>query len=128
MRKAKFFLIVLVVLFATLACSLFDSAGQEDLPADEDQVSLGERFTLEEGQTRKVADEPLRLRLEFVGRDFTEEGEEAFAEITIYQANDEKTVSIYVGDTWEIGEYAIYVPGVEPFGKRTSCELIVTKP
>ena len=114
MQKSKPILVVIGLALLLTACS-----GR--------QVALGERFTLAEDETVKISGELLSIRLVFMGRDFTEEGEYAFAEIKIKHEGEWKTISPYVGDEWELGDYVIFMEGADPFGD-TSCDLVVEKP
>ena len=91
------------------------------------QVALGERSTLAEDEAVKIRGEPLSMRLVVIGRDFTEEGEYPLAELEIKHEGKWKTISLYMGDEWNIGNYVISMESANPFGD-ISCELVVLKP
>ena len=113
MRKTKIFLLMILISLSLVSCL-------------GNRADLGEPFTLAEGETVKIRGESISLRLVAVGRDYTEDGEDVFAELEVKHEGDWKTIWLYFGEDWQVGDYVISMESANPFGD-VSCELIVEK-
>lgn len=113
MRRFSWFVILAGILLLT-ACS-------------SRQVTLGERFELQQDERVKISGEPLSIQLEGVGREWDDAGEYINASFIVRSNGDETKVFLYIGEAWEVDGYLIEMISANPFGDITSCELVVTK-
>jgi len=92
------------------------------------QIALDEQFSIQENQVVRVKGEPVRIQLDLVGKEWTEGDEIPFAELTVSVRGQDKGITLYIGDDWQIGKFVIDMRSADPFSRSPSIELIVTKP
>ena len=83
---------------------------------------------MQEGQIVKINGESLTLELHTIGREWTEDYETPFAELTLTTKGQEQEITLYMGDSWKIGGHEVAMTRSDPFGHSPECDLIVTRP
>lgn len=113
-RVIKFFVLT-SLLFLLTAC------------APDIRVDIGEKFTLQQGESARIRHEPLFIALEVAGVEWVEAEEIPFAEISVRHKGQNRNRMLYIGDDWQLGDYVISITRVNPFGKSAECEIFVQK-
>lgn len=93
------------------------------------KVKFDRTFTLEPTDSVRTEDRKLKLELKEVGREISESGEVVYVELKVQTDNAEKLIKLRFGKdaAHTVGNYIIKLISAESFGKKTYCQLQISR-
>ncbi|KAA3645049.1 MAG: hypothetical protein DWQ07_16795 [Chloroflexi bacterium] len=104
--------LLLVVVFLLAACG--------------SRAEVGENFDLSVGELATVADADILIRVDSIGRDFTEGGEIPFVVLMVEVDGEEHSSELSVAEDLDLGNYTVEVQSIDPFADPPECSLRVS--